>query len=329
MSEKVAKSELLDDYKRLADDLGKTPTKREYNQEGNYSETVIYNYYDSIGGLKSDLGFDPSQTRISEDALIEDVQRVFEVVDRVPRVEDYREHGEYDEKTVKSRLGNWSRVLETAGFEPTDHSQHWKDNDPNPHGERSTVTKICDSCGGETEVHKYDAERNELQFCDNHCQGDYYSELTGEDALAWEGGNVEIECEICDDTREVVPARADSVRFCSYECLGEAHKEARSGEDSPLWKDETESRYYGPNWPEQRQKARERDNHECQVCDMDRREHYERYGAKHDVHHIIRFNEFDDYEVANRLGNLITLCKPHHAAAEWDKINIEEYTHAE
>jgi len=67
---------------------------------------------------------------------------------------------------------------------------------------------------------------------------------------------------------------------------------------------------YGPNWPEQRRRALERDGYRCQRC-----------GAPHDprrplqVHHIRPFRTFGyvpgentAYLEANRLENLITLC---------------------
>ena len=74
----------------------------------------------------------------------------------------------------------------------------------------------------------------------------------------------------------------------------------------------------GPNWPEQRDLARARDDCRCRLCGAP-----EPPGRSHDVHHIRPFHAFgwqkgrnDAYRLANVLDNLITLCKACHQAAE-------------
>lgn len=75
---------------------------------------------------------------------------------------------------------------------------------------------------------------------------------------------------------------------------------------------------YGPNWPEQRDKARARDGYRCRTCGAP-----ERDGRQHDVHHIRPFREYgyipgenENYLLANQLDNLITLCPTCHRRAE-------------
>ncbi|RMD54046.1 MAG: DUF1998 domain-containing protein, partial [Candidatus Thermofonsia bacterium] len=72
---------------------------------------------------------------------------------------------------------------------------------------------------------------------------------------------------------------------------------------------------YGPNWQKQRQQALSRDNHTCQMCGA-------KDGMLH-VHHIRPFREFgyipgknNNYQQANQLENLITLCPRCHRQAE-------------
>jgi DEAD/DEAH box helicase domain-containing protein len=74
----------------------------------------------------------------------------------------------------------------------------------------------------------------------------------------------------------------------------------------------------GPNWAEQRDRARGRDGFRCQSCGAP-----ERPGRQHDVHHLRPFREFGyvpgqnaRYVEANRLENLITLCSSCHRRAE-------------
>lgn len=89
-----------------------------------------------------------------------------------------------------------------------------------------------------------------------------------------------------------------------------------SGKDHPNYKGGVPSngKYYGPNWIEQRQQARIRDQARCQRCRMNESDHYEKYDQALHVHHITNRREFIDsdgvldYESANDLNNLITLC---------------------
>src|SRR5574341_1009541 len=75
---------------------------------------------------------------------------------------------------------------------------------------------------------------------------------------------------------------------------------------------------YGPNWPQQRDAARQRDGYRCAQCGAP-----ERPDRQHDVHHVRPFREFGyvagrntHYLEANRLDNLLTLCRSCHRAAE-------------
>ncbi len=73
---------------------------------------------------------------------------------------------------------------------------------------------------------------------------------------------------------------------------------------------------YGPGWNRIRERVRERDGFNCQVCG--RMEN----GREHDVHHRVPFRTFRDdagridRERANRLDNLVTLCPECHRKVE-------------
>lgn len=71
--------------------------------------------------------------------------------------------------------------------------------------------------------------------------------------------------------------------------------------------------YRGSNWHIQRAKTLERDGYRCQVCNKKIGIKQRDYG----IHHITPFRDFgDDYVNANRLSNLITLCRRCHAQVE-------------
>lgn len=75
-----------------------------------------------------------------------------------------------------------------------------------------------------------------------------------------------------------------------------------------LWRNDPNK--YGPNWPQQKELARQRDQYTCQVCGA------QEGGRAHDMHHKTPFRAFGTYLEANRLENLITLCPTCHRRAE-------------
>jgi DEAD/DEAH box helicase domain-containing protein len=78
----------------------------------------------------------------------------------------------------------------------------------------------------------------------------------------------------------------------------------------------------GPNWEQQRNRARARDGYSCRHCGAP-----ERPDRAHDVHHVQPFRTFgyvrgenDRYLEANRLENLVTLCRSCHQRVEVDRL---------
>ena len=87
-------------------------------------------------------------------------------------------------------------------------------------------------------------------------------------------------------------------------------------ERAGLWYDSVND--YGPNWQEQRAKVRARDHYRCVQCRAP-----EPPGQEHDVHHRIPFRTFgcvsgvnEHYLLANRLENLMLLCRACHRRLE-------------
>jgi DEAD/DEAH box helicase domain-containing protein len=75
---------------------------------------------------------------------------------------------------------------------------------------------------------------------------------------------------------------------------------------------------YGPNWQEQRNRVRARDGYRCTLCGAP-----EPPGRQHDVHHQRPFRTFgyapglnENYLLANRLENLVLLCRNCHGRME-------------
>lgn len=321
---RVSRQEIIEDYQRVSVELDKRPTLSEYNQHGRYSSTPIYRLFDSFEELKQVCGFETGEQRIPDDVLIEDLRRVAEEISRSPPVMIYDERGEHNSKTLKRRFGSWNKVLHAAELEPTNHSHHWEENNPNQFGKNyGSVAVDCAYCRQTVKRKPSEVENSTRFFCNYDCKGAFMSTQTGPEARRWQGGKVTIECRTCGDEKLVKPAKVSESRFCSQECMIEWRSDQFSGENHPRWRGGYE-RYYGPNWRRQRKRALERDGYQCQICGMDKTEHDQEYGCNPTVHHKTRFGDFDNYERANELDNLITLCRRCHGLIEANKIDLPE-----
>jgi hypothetical protein len=122
--------------------------------------------------------------------------------------------------------------------------------------------------------------------------------------------STEFDCEQCGN-HVVISATlkgARRFRFCSADCANTWN----SGASNSAWRGGY-APYYGSNWKRQRRAARKRDNYTCQDCGVTEHEH----GKQLDVHHIIRFADFEIPEQANHLSNLVSLCHVCHMVREW------------
>ena len=102
--------------------------------------------------------------------------------------------------------------------------------------------------------------------------------------------------------------------------LSVAASAQRALEEAGQWHDSPND--YGPNWQAQRRRVRERDGYRCSECGAP-----EPQGAsgrrQHDVHHLVPFRVFgyvagvnEHYRQANRLGNLVLVCRACHQRLE-------------
>jgi 5-methylcytosine-specific restriction endonuclease McrA len=112
----------------------------------------------------------------------------------------------------------------------------------------------------------------------------------------------EFVCASCGITfyRKTKPSRPIP-KYCSRACY---HAQTR-GSNHHNWQG-GHDHYYGPNWEVARAAALARDQHVCQHCGI--------IDKQPNVHHIVSRRNFEnDWDSANSLDNLITLCTPCHA----------------
>jgi len=274
---------LIDELTRLANQKGRPPKKKEMDTEGSYSSHPYLTHFgtwnDALRAADLEVRY---PTNVSKDRIIETIQALADRLGHPPTVEDMNEHGEYSRKTASRRFESWNDALRSAGFEP--------------HTEELQREELL------TEIHRLTDELGRVPAIADLRQHGRYSikgylrEFGGWDAAITTAGY------------------EPHTPFC-----GPAH---------PNWvePDEQVRLEYGPNWRRQRERAVQRDGCECQHpnCDHTRASHREQYGGDLHVHHIAPLRSFGngaaeiDYERANALDNLVTLCTDHHAW--WEKL---------
>lgn len=182
-------------------------------------------------------------------------------------------------------------------------------------GKRSIFT--CKWCGKEFETWTY---RNPT-MCSRQCASEYGARQPKPNKRKPEIRVVRT-CETCgkEFIANVHQIRLrNGGRFCSRACKGASKSMQMRGEDNLNYKGgtlEENPSYRGANWGQQKRKVLKRDNHQCQICLTHVSDRY-----SIGVHHIIPYRQFNgDFEAANQVENLITLCMKHHKRIEMGKI---------
>lgn len=191
------------------------------------------------------------------------------------------------------------------------------------------VEYTCDYCGDVDEKYPSQLAQSEKSFCGQDCANDWKRGRDVPDTHNfYKGGFATVECEWCGEELERRPCKLERSEnfFCGdTDCQAKWQSKNLRRENHPNWKGGHEFDY-GPNWNRQRDKRIEHDGYECVVCGLSNGQHMELHDCNLHVHHIQRkeaFRKSDgslDYERANRLENLITLCYTCHN--RWEGIPL-------
>lgn len=217
----------------------------------------------------------------------------------------------YNEKNRKGRFcsNKCSAKDENIGF------NEGEDN----HKYTPKIETKCRVCSVVFEQYPSDGKK----YCSRECYGEWLSDNnTGRNHPRFTESE-EVECDSCGKVMELKLYDISAHNFCCRSCLGRWLSEHNSGEDSVHWKGGV-LHYYGRSWMEQRRKVLERDSYTCQHPECD--EDIDSLSREPDVHHITSFREFgvEKHEEANRLENLITLCRKHHLHVEHRNIDCPQ-----
>lgn len=331
MASKADPDAILDDLRRVANELNKPPSTDEYRKHGEYTVPTVYNHFDGFVAAREAADLSEGELRPNtREELLSDIQRVADVVGGEPAWDEYVEHGEYAIKGITYRFGTWNEAKQAAGV--YDRENH----------EVTREMLIED-------MQRVDAEQSgPLTQTVYNEYGEYTSRSVQRKFGSWERGcrdagvtrpemgpKKSSDEDLLEDIRDVAD-ELDRLPFRSeYNDMGEFSRQmaierfgswtdavleagfepnepgAQSGKLHPLWEGGG-TRYYGPNWMDKKRKIRARDG-ECMICGVTFEEHIQQCDEALSVHHIVRFNEFDNYLDANQDENLIALCRSCHS----------------
>jgi len=119
----IASEDLLEDLRRLHESLEKIPSKHDVAEHGQFSPKPYLRRFDSWNEAVNQAGMVPrdSDGRIPRQILIQDLQRVAEVVRRdILITEDIKCYGRYSVDTYRNKFGEWPGPLKAAGLPHTE-----------------------------------------------------------------------------------------------------------------------------------------------------------------------------------------------------------------
>ena len=223
----------------------------------------------------------------------------------------------------KSGTDNNSTECPTCGRTDFKSLKGLRQHHTRSHGESIAKVELeCDGCGEIYKRWKSQLDESENGYCSPECYHEHYEQASGLESPQTKA--VEYECDYCGGVCLKRPSRlgrADNL-YCSRECADLDHSERMRLDGNPRWEGGDYENYYGDNWQEQRQQALSRDNHKCQSCGV------ESSGATLSVHHIRKMRYYkDEYDApewwkrANKLSNLVTLCRSCHG--RWEGIPLK------
>lgn len=162
----------------------------------------------------------------------------------------------------------------------------------------------CEFCDNPFKMKEYLLNKCKLHFCSSKCYGLWQRGKSSNERAGRPNIKQRVikKCEGCDIEMILTPYEFHVKKFCSHKCFWNYNQ----GENNSSYRGFS-SRYRGPNWETQRKLQLMNDSYRCFLCKSEN---------ELNVHHIEPFALFDDYEDANQLENLITLCNKCHGEVE-------------
>ncbi|QZX98739.1 homing endonuclease associated repeat-containing protein [Halobaculum rubrum] len=216
-------------------------------------------------------------SKIPEEDLIDELQRIASVFEGVPTKTKIDTDGEYSSETYIRRFGSWRETLAAAGIEVGDRvgtGSTLSDED-----RRVALLELADDLGHPPSAREMD----------DH--GKYGSTTYQYQYGSWN----------------------KALRKFGLEPGSKPVPERQGGENENP--EEWTFYWMTHEWQETREDVLDRDRHECSVCQRSDEENREKFGVGLNVTHNSPIDEFESLEKANATENLRALCSVCHGKA--------------
>lgn len=123
MPKRIPRDDLLEALRRLADELGRTPTFDDMDEVGPHSSDTYYLRFDSWVEACEAAGLErPENAYAPDESLLEDLRRLRDELGRRPTTEDVHLRGKYGRTSYYRRFESFKEACEAAGigYEPLD-----------------------------------------------------------------------------------------------------------------------------------------------------------------------------------------------------------------
>lgn len=351
--EKFSKDRLFDEIYHVQEKVGHVPKQTEFTDHSSISVSPYYNRWDSWDEILRAAGLNPSErpsTRGKSDKdLIEDIQRVAEIVDRPPTTKQYNEHGKAWARTIADRFGSWEQGLEEAGLKTGVKKIPQK---IGKKGLMNDLERLGDELGKRPTQREIDSKADYPSSKAYHRTFGSWSKALKEAGFedpkyptSREHGGWIPTSELFEELERVCKELGRGATRREFNSLSEYSErpfldrlgswvnaleaagfdpkpvERLYGQDNPQYEGGSAADRYGPGWTEsKKEKVRRRDDFTCQDpgCKMNQEQHVKTYGSALHVHHIEDPSRFESKEKASEPENLITLCAVHHP--KWEQL---------
>lgn len=326
MASKLSAEQLISDLQAFAEELGEVPTRAQMNQDGPHSSTPYYTEFDSWNGALKAAGLTTNhENGISKSELIRVLQKLAEKLGRPPKFEEMNEGGEYSGHTYLRQFGSWPEAKEAAGLDPKATTSR-----------RISREELTDALTELEDKLGKTPSQIDMREDGQYSHRPYYREFDSwEDALVSAGIDPVYELgaskqELLEELQRLADSLGQSPTFAKltehgrfslwpYLRVFDSWNDALRAADLKINKAHgvlDGAIDYGPNWTKQRELALKRDRYVCRECGISDDEQRNATGEGLHVHHLKKRRKFDSYEKANRLENLVSLCRSCHY--EWE-----------
>lgn len=120
----IPEADLIEELRRLADDLGRPPTVTEIEERGEHAHQTYLRRFGSLEAACEAANLDPDEIpdphrgkKISEDDLLRELRRLADDLGHPPSAREIKERGEHAYQTYRRRFGGLEAAREAAGLD--------------------------------------------------------------------------------------------------------------------------------------------------------------------------------------------------------------------